>query len=124
MNGDPLREIAGIELATLIVISLGQRRRTRRRISRPRARTPVRRSGAGGDDDDDDDDENADTDDEDEFSMTLDTVKTMSRTMIMRMLRDGPILRMFRKSKEDNVLEVFHTLDHRFCQLLPTINRL
>ena len=73
MNGDPLREIAGIGLAPLIVISLGRRRRTQRRISRPRARTPVRRSGAGGDDDDDDDDENADTDEDDgEF-----TVKTM-----------------------------------------------
>ena len=64
----------------------------------------------GGNDDDDDDDDDDDT-------ATLDTAKTMSRTMIMRMLRDGSIKRMFRQSKEDNVLEVFHTLDHRFLPI-------
>ena len=115
LNGDPLRVISGVGLATGVILTLVVSR-VRRQLdagaNRPRTRTTPRRNSEN-------DIDNADNDDTEETVMTLEEVKHLSTQMILRMLRDGPIRRLFLKMTDDNPLTVFMTMDQRIIPDTP-----
>jgi hypothetical protein len=92
-----LRQLCHVGLATGVVVVL--------RAASASSSGRSRRTTEGDDDPDEDTDRR---------SETMESIKSQARAMCIRLLRKGPIMRVFEALSSNNVLEAFIELDNRF----------